>query len=411
MSIKRKAVLLIADGLADRACPELGNKTPLEAASTPNLDALATGGLTGLLDPIRPGVIAGSDTAHLSLLGMDPYEVYTGRGPFEAAGIGMDVLGGDVAFRVNFSTVTDDMVVTDRRAGRIAVGTEELAQALDGMELEGGVIAYFKESVAHRAALVLRAEGLGADVSDTDPHVTDAKVLIAEGADAASKKTAIAVNEFVRRSYEILSVHPVNKKREAEGLPPANIALPRGIGVGPDVGTFDDTWHVKSACIVETGLIRGLGIYLKMDIVDVPGANGALDSDVQATANAILETLKDHDFILCNIKGPDVAAHDSQPEAKTKMIERIDEAVGTIVAGMGDDTYLMFTGDHCTPCEVGDHSGDCVPLVLGGPSIVADANTACSESGVIGGGLGRVRGTDLMPILTNMMGAQHKFGA
>jgi 2,3-bisphosphoglycerate-independent phosphoglycerate mutase len=154
-----KGLLLIADGLGDRPVPEMGSKTPLEYAATPTLDRLAREGECGLMDPIAPGIRAGSDTAHLAILGYDPYRVYQGRGPFEALGIGMEVRGGDVALRCNFSTVDAEMRVIDRRAGRITEGTRELAEAVNGVEIDG-VQCFFKESVAHRGALVLRGEGL-----------------------------------------------------------------------------------------------------------------------------------------------------------------------------------------------------------------------------------------------------------
>src|SRR5688572_6659309 len=148
------ALLLIGDGLGDRAVPEFGGKTPLEYANTPTLDRLAAECESGLMDPIAPGVKGGSDTGHLAILGYDPYETYTGRGPFEALGIGMDVQRGDLAFRCNFSTVDADLTVLDRRAGRITEGTAALAAALNGIVIED-VTCRFKESVAHRAALVL----------------------------------------------------------------------------------------------------------------------------------------------------------------------------------------------------------------------------------------------------------------
>ncbi len=408
---ERKAILLIMDGLSDRPVSDLGDKTPLEYAQTPAMDAAAARGVCGLMDPIAPGCVAGSDTAHLALLGLNPYEIYSGRGPFEAAGIDMEVQPGDVAFRVNFSTVDDDLRVVDRRAGRITEGTHELAQALNGLEIDG-VKCYFKESVAHRAALVLRGEGLGANVSDVDPHEVGAKIWEAKGADEASQRTAEVVNKFVRKSHEILREHPVNKKRQAEGKLPANIALPRGAGLAPHIGqSFDERFGLKSACIVETGLIRGIGVYLKMDIIDVEGATGGLDSDVMATAKAVVQALDDHNFVLCNIKGPDVAGHDQDAMAKVQMIERIDQAVRYITDNVPSDTYLVLTADHSTPIEVGDHSGDPVPLVIDGPGVRVDEVTQFNERAVTAGGLLRVRGTDLMLMLTNLMGVQHKFGA
>ena len=160
---------MIIDGMGDRPIKELGYKTPLEAAVTPNMDKMAENGICGIMDPIKPGIRPGSDTSHISILGYDPYKVYTGRGPFEAAGVGVDVLPGDIAFRCNFSTADDNGIIIDRRAGRIREGTEDLAEYINGMDLDDDVEVIFKESTGHRAVLVLRGEGLSDQVSDADP--------------------------------------------------------------------------------------------------------------------------------------------------------------------------------------------------------------------------------------------------
>ena len=151
---------MIIDGMADRPLAELGNKTPLEAAETPNMDKMAKMGICGIMDPIKPGIRPGSDTSHISILGYDPYQVYTGRGPFEAAGVGVDVVAGDIAFRCNFSTADDDGIITDRRAGRIREGTDEISETINSIKLKEDVEIIFKESTGHRAVLVLRGEGL-----------------------------------------------------------------------------------------------------------------------------------------------------------------------------------------------------------------------------------------------------------
>src|SRR5437899_11315073 len=162
----RRILFVIFDGLGDRPLTELGHKTPLEATPKPNLDWFAANGVNGLVDPIAPGIPAGSDTSHLALLGYDPHEVYTGRGPFEAAGVGIDLEPGDIAFRGNFATVDEDLRLTDRRAGRIREGTEERAKALDGMKI-GRVKVRFRAGTEHRTELVLRGRGLAR--SGTDP--------------------------------------------------------------------------------------------------------------------------------------------------------------------------------------------------------------------------------------------------
>ncbi len=413
MAQSPKAILLIGDGLGDRPIASLGGKTPLEAANKPHMDRLAKEGECGLMDPIGPGVRAGSDTSHLAILGYDPYKYYTGRGPFEAAGIGMDVQGGDIAFRCNFSTLDDNMTVLDRRAGRIDKGTDQLAAAVDGMQI-GDITALVKESVAHRAALVFRGPGLGADITDTDPHVEGAKVHKCEAvnpSDAASAKTADAVNEFVRRSYEILKDHPVNKERIANGLKPANVLLPRGAGIGPKMDSFETVHKLKAACVAETGLIAGVAKYVGMEIVHVPEATGGLDSDLVAMAKAILKSLEDHDFVLCNVKGGDVAGHDDKPEPKIQLIEKMDTMLAYLIENIPPDTHIVLTADHSTPCAVKDHSGDPVPIVFWGPGVRTDKCEKFDERSAASGGVCRIRGIDVMRILTNLMAVQDKFGA
>jgi 2,3-bisphosphoglycerate-independent phosphoglycerate mutase len=406
-------LLLIGDGLGDRPVPELGGKTPLEAARTPTLDRLAAEGESGLMDPIAPGVRGGSDTGHLAILGYDPYRYYTGRGPFEALGIGMDVQRGDLAFRCNFSTVDDSLVVRDRRAGRITEGTKQLAEAVDGLRFED-VEAHFKESIAHRAALVLRGPELGAHVSDVDPHEVGEKVWEARSTvpgDAASEKTARVLNAFVRKSYEVLKDHPVNVERSRQGLPPANIVLPRGIGPSPDLPRFDPHWGVKSACIVEVGLVKGLGRYLGMDVIDVAGSTAGLDSDLDSFGETVVRAFRDHNFILANVKGPDVASHDMNAAGKVAIIEKIDAMIERIITAMGGKMVLMFSGDHTTPVTYGDHTGEPCPVLFWGPTVRRDLVTSFGETAAGQGGVGRIRGLDVVRILTSYMNVQEKFGA
>lgn len=408
-----KAILLICDGMADRPVPALGARTPLEAADNVNMNTFALQGESGLMDPIAPGIRAGSDTSHLAILGYDPYKVYTGRGPFEAAGIGMDVKKGDVAFRCNFSTVDSGMVILDRRAGRIEQGTDQLAAAVNGMKIED-VTVFFKESVAHRGALVLRGPGLGAAVTDADPHEVGEKIHQAHAIDPndqESAKTARIINEFVRKSYELLKDAPVNKAREAEGKMPANIILPRGAGVAPHVKGFEEKYGMKGAAVVETGLIAGIAKYLGMDIIEVPGATGGLDSDLMAMGNAILKALEDHDFILCNLKGGDIAGHDGDAQAKVAFIEKADEVVGHLMKSVDSETYIVLTSDHATPVSIKDHSGDSVPITFWGPDVRVDSVQAYDERSVVCGGQLRIPGTAVMNTLTQLMNVQEKFGA
>ncbi len=409
--LSAKAIVLLGDGAGDRPVPQLQGQTPLEAQATPALDEIAKGGECGLMDPIAPGIPAGSDTAHLSLLGYDPYTYYTGRGPFEARGIGMRVQAGDVAFRCNFATVDDDWTVLNRRAGRIKEkeGTPELAAAVNtAAGVIEGVQCAFKESVEHRGALVLHGEGLDPRVTDADPHTENSKVLEVRAEDPAAAKTARVVNHWIRRTYEALKDHPVNADRKW----PANIVLPRGVGVAPHLKPFQAEHAMSGAMIVEVALIQGLGEYLEMDVIRVPGATGGYDTDEMAIAQAVVEAHASHDFVLCNIKCPDLGGHDGSWEKKQAAIAKLDRAAGYLLDHIDfDHTVMVVTADHSTPVAVKDHSGDPVAIVAYGVGTRPDDVSRYGERPCARGGLCRIRGVDVIRILSNLTGAQKKFGS
>ncbi|MGI6482474.1 MAG: 2,3-bisphosphoglycerate-independent phosphoglycerate mutase [Methanobacterium sp.] len=407
-----KGIIMIIDGMGDRPLEELGNKTPLEAAKTPNMDLMAKLGVNGIMDPIKPGIRAGSDTAHLSILGYDPYTVYTGRGPFEAAGVGIDVMPGDIAFRCNFSTANEAGIITDRRAGRVRDGTDELANVLNSMKLDENVEVIFKESTGHRAVLVLRGENLSDQVSDADPKHDGEKFLKVFGLDGSPEAdaTAAILNKIVEKSYEFLKDHPVNIKRVENGENPANIILPRGAGAVPEAEPFNDKYGLKSACIAETGLIQGIGKIAGMDIIEVEGATGGVDTNLDNIANSIIKTASLHyDFILINIDGADEAGHDGNLNEKLEFIEKVDEVVGRIMEIK--DVYFILTADHSTPISIMDHTGDPVPLVINGPNLRVDHVNKFNERTTASGGLCRIRGSDIMNILMDLMNRSSKFGA
>ena len=330
-----KGIIFVIDGMGDRPVKELGDKTPLESANTPNLDKMVEEGITGIMDTIRPGVRPGSDTAHLTLLGYDPYEVYTGRGPFEAAGVNVDVKAGDIAFRCNFATADDDMTVIDRRAGRISSGTDKIAETINTMKIDDNVEVIFKESDAHRAVLVLRGEGLSDKITDADPKHEGNKPKVVKATDDSeeARYTADVVNQFVNKSYELLKEHPVNLERIEQGLNPANIVLPRGVGEVPHIDTFEDKYGLKAACVAETGLIKGIGKIAGMDIVDIPGATGGINTNLENVHKYIVDYAKneDYDFLLINVDGADEAGHDGDIFGKRDFISKIDAIFGDLM--------------------------------------------------------------------------------
>src|SRR6266571_1849233 len=348
----KRAVLIVVDGMGDRPLIDHDYKTPLEYANTPNMDRLAKGGLVGSLDPISPGVRPGSDVANLALLGYDPARYYTGRGALEALGAGIDLRPNDVAFRLNFATVDDEFRVEDRRAGRIRKGVSKLAKSVSEIKVEStpGVRTIFKPTVDHRAVLVLRGEKLSRNVTDTDPGEEGLKLVISRATDGSeeARRTSAAVNEFVKRSHEALREHPLNQERANDGEKPANIILTRGAGTRPSLPSFKSMFDLRGACISGTALVKGIANAAGIDVID----------EVDIGAN-----------------------------------------------------YVALASDHATPVGYGFHTGDPVPVVIAGPDVPASRVLKLSEASASRGNLGRLRGLDLMPILTDLVGRSRLYGS
>jgi 2,3-bisphosphoglycerate-independent phosphoglycerate mutase len=406
---QKKILMVVCDGVSDRPVREHGGKTPLQTARKPAMDAIARNGVSGTMDVIAPGVVPGSDTAHLALFGYDPYKVYTGRGPIEAAGAGISLEKGDVAFRCNFAQVDDSLKVVDRRAGRIRSGTAELAQALNGMRL-GDVEVIFKEGSEHRAVLVLRGPGLDHRVSEVDPHA-EAKVLKAKALSREADKTAKALNEFVRKSNEILSSHRVNRDRVANELPPANIVLPRGAGSLGELAPMSERYGLRCAGVAGVTLVKGLCRLVGMEMPEVKGATGGLDTDYGAKAEAALRLLDSNDMVFVNVKAPDIAGHDGDYRLKVQVIENIDMMLERVLTDLHEEVLVILTADHSTPVSVRDHSADPVPVSISGADARVDGVRSYDEISAATGALGRMRGMELMPVALGMANRSSKFGA
>lgn len=400
----RKAIVLIIDGLGDLPTP----KTALQAAKTPNLDKLAKSGITGLLSPVGRGVVPGSDTSHLRIFGYEPKICYPGRGPLEALGVGLDLKEGDIAFRANFATIKNDVIV-DRRAGRIDTRTATSLAKLVSMMIED-VEVVFKNSVEHRGALVLRGPGLSHCVGDTDPHaLVHVEKCHPEDESAEAEKTARIINKFTELVNERLSNAPENKQLERRNLPQANTVLLRGGGVFSEVPTFDARFGLHGACIAGGALYRGVAKFIGMDIFMVPGATGDKNTDLKAKANAAVKALETHDLIFLHIKACDSFSHDGDFKGKTKFLERIDKEVLPLL--MKSKAYLVVSGDHSTPCSRKAHSGHEIPILLNGPGECADKVKKFDEISCMEGGLGHITGKHFMPIILNMLGVAKKFGS
>ena len=411
-----KGLLVVCDGLGDRPVPSLNEKTPLEYAKVPNLNALARKGNQGLVDVIGPGIIPGSDAGHLSLFGYRHEEYYTGRGPFEALGLRMTLKPNDIAFRCNFATIDSSGVVTDRRAGRYIEEAKELASAVNRikMTVKPKVEISFKESIEHRGVLVLSGSNLSDKISETDPHKEGEKIRVCKPLDSSKEanRTATIVNEFSTKAHKLLANHPANQRRSASGKPAANALLLRGPGKVPHIPSILEKYGVSSACVAGIKLIKGVAQAVGMDIIDVPTATGGIQTDFGAKAKAAVAALKTYDFVFLHFKGTDVAGHDALVDAKVRYIENVDHAIGDIFSDSSLEKELVFalTADHSTPVTVKEHTADPVPLLISADFLLPDGHNSFSERTAMHGGMSRMKGLDLMPILMNYLGRAPKIG-
>ena len=405
MPEKHGMILIVMDGLGDRPCRSLGGLTPLQAAYRPNMNALVRKGLGGLMYSVRPGLTTGSDTSHLSLLGYDPIQFYSGRGPFEAMGLGLRISGGDLAFRANFATVDGSGIVVDRRSGRIDQDTSELADSIS-MEIDG-VTFQVKSGVEHRAALVMKGEGLSDRITDTDPHESGKPVGAVKAEVKEALFTAEVLNKYLEKAGKILDKHPFNMKRKEAGRLPANVLLLRGAGLTPKLTPFRDKYGFAGSCIAGISMVRGIGALLGMNVVEVEGALGTVNSNFHNKIKAAISELDRSNFVLVNIKGPDAAGHDGDAVLKKRVIERFDMAVKPL---LDLEATICITGDHSTPSDFGEHSGDPLPILMSSPGSRRDGTQFFDEISCMKGSLHLGSG-DVLQYMKQLSGNDEKYGA
>ena len=336
-----KILLIIIDGLGDEPIPELGNKTPLEAAKTPNLDFLAKNGLCGAIVPWREDEkLPTSEDTHLAIFGYDPKKSNPGRGVLEALGTGLKIEKDDICFRGNFATVDEDLKIIDRRAERIE-RTEGLISALNKIKIKGAKI-FLKKAFGHRFVLVLRGKNLSPKVSPNDPKKVGLPVLKISG----SSKTCKILNEFLERARFVLKNHPENKKRILSGKLPANYILLRGAGKLKKIKSFKEKYKLEAGFIAGGTLYKGIAKYLGMKETKVKGANGMVNTNLKGKIFAAKKAFKKYDFIFLHIKAADNLAEDGNFLEKKKFIEKIDENLKPILSLK--ETLIVVTGDHPT---------------------------------------------------------------
>jgi 2,3-bisphosphoglycerate-independent phosphoglycerate mutase len=413
--------------MGDLPIGELGNKTPLEAAETPNMDFLAKNGKTGLMYSVRKGVAPESDAAVISLLGYDPFEYSTGRGIIEAVGAAIDVKDGDLALRCNFATLGKGNIIIDRRVRRTLTTEEatELSKAANvEVKLESCPATFeFKSTMGHRAVLVMKSKGrrLSSNITNSDPaySIIDGIGVATPNVDMVLKKceptddteearnAAKLVNEFIEKTHKLWENHEVNRKRAAEGKLKANVVLTRDAGhLLPKLFNINEKYHVKFAALTDMTAERGIAELAGMHASLLPPPSGDLKNDFEIRVKKIMDLLPHYDCLYIHLKGPDEPGHDGNCHRKTDVISTIDEHFfGRLLQEITlKDCVICITSDHATPCSLKVHSDTPVPVLISGGKIQDDKISKFSERDCKNGSLGILdRGCELMPKLMQLL--------
>ncbi|MHA1371044.1 MAG: 2,3-bisphosphoglycerate-independent phosphoglycerate mutase [Promethearchaeota archaeon] len=411
-----KIILIILDGLGGRPVKELGGLTPLQHASTPVLDGLARRGSCGVMDvaPVA-GFPLGSDVAHLSIFGYDMNKDYPGRGPLEALGVDLDLSLDDVALRGNFAFVDENMIILDHRAGRDIPEAEDFIDLISPMHVDSypDVTIEFKHSTEQRVACVIRGENLSPNVSATNPNKNGVPVLrcVALDGSDASQKTAGIINEITRKIHEKLKDTELNHVRRDNSLPEVNAIIFHGAGQIKKIRTLKEKHRITAACVTGNGLIKGFCRFVGIDLLPCRGATGRLDTNLHAKFDTISAALADYELLFLHIKATDSTGHDKKPLLKSQFIEMFDKELGRFINGLDSNTYLIVTGDHSTPCILGDHSGDPVPVLMHGNDVFEDHVKKFDEISCASGYFSRINASYFLNIILNKLNKLSKFGA
>jgi 2,3-bisphosphoglycerate-independent phosphoglycerate mutase len=396
-----KYAVLIGDGMADFPIRELGETTPLQKARIPNMDHIARHGRTGLAITVPEGMPPGSDVANMSIIGYDPQKYYTGRAPLEAASMGVPLGKNEVAFRCNLITV-DDNIIADYSAGHIT--SEEAKVLIETIDRELGNERFrFYPGISYRH-LMVAAGGTGANVECTPPHDVvgeDKEQHMPKGEDSG------VLCEMIDASMPLLEKHAINIERIKAGKKPANSIWLWGQGYAPAFLTFKELYGATGSIISAVDLLKGIGIYAGLDVINVPGATGYLDTNYSGKAEYALESLKTRDFVFVHVEAPDEAGHMGDLDAKIQAIEDFDEmVVGPIldfIRGADEDYTILVMPDHPTPISLKTHTTDPVPFAIySTKENNVDGTPAFDERSVMSGSLGTVYAANLVHMLIEM---------
>lgn len=378
-----KYLILLGDGMADWPLPDYDNRTPLEIAHTPAIDAVVARGVTGQFCPIPDGLPAGSDIGNLSMFGYDPGAAFRGRAPIEAANQGIHLADNQVAFRCNLVTL-EDGVMANFTADHISTEEAEEIIAVLNDTLGKEFPVKFHTGVSYRhCAVVDASEASTLDnmvrMACEPPHnISDKEVApwLPKGDGSAM------IHQMIARSQEVMSDLPVNKRRIAEGKLPATSAWFWGQGKAPEMESYADRFGLTGAVISAVDLVMGIGVCAGLDVIKVPGATGWIDTNYEGKVQAGLKALEDHDFVYIHLEAPDETAHQGRADLKIQAIEDFDARIVAPCLEYLDthpDLRILVAPDHFTTIETKTHAGGPVPFALCGKGITPDNNTAYSE--------------------------------
>jgi len=422
-----KLLYVVIDGMGDLPVNALGNKTPLEAAETPNMGFLAKNGKTGLMYSVKKGVAPESDVAVISLLGYDPFEYSTGRGVIEAVGAGIDMKDGDLALRCNFATLGEGNTIIDRRVQR-TLTTEEATELSKAANTEVTLESYpatfeFKNTLGHRAVLVIKSRGkrLSSNITNSDPAYTvingigvatpNVEMVLkkCEPTDDTeeARNSAALVNEFIEKTHKLWENHEVNKKRAAEGKLKANVVLTRDAGhLLPKFFNINERYNVKFAALADMPAERGIAALAGMHAFLLPPPSDDLKEGCELRVKRVMDASPHYDCLYIHLKGPDEPGHDGNCQRKTDVISAIDQHFfGRLLQEITlKDHIICITADHATPCSLKVHSDTPVPVLISGGKITGDKVSKFSERECKNGSLGVLdHGYELMPKLMELL--------
>lgn len=391
--------------MSDYPVPELSNKTPLQAAVKPNMDGIAARGRSGLIKNVPDECVPGSETAICSLLGYDPRIYNTGRGPLEAPARGIQLGPNDAAYRCNIIT-EQASTVYDYSAGHIT--TEEATQLIASIKKafdKPGQIEFYP-GLDYRHFLILRNFSHPEQIKCNPPHdVRGAQVADVQpkALTAEAQKAAALLNDMIVKSRDILRGHPVNAARQKAGKNPGNLIWPWGGGRKPAMPTLKEKYGVKSAAISAVDLVKGIGTYAGMQIINVKGATGLADTNYEGKADAALEALKTNDLVFVHVEAPDEAGHVGDYKLKLQTIEDLDRrCLGRIISGMKEPYAIAVLPDHPTPIKTRTHARDPVPFAIAAPSLEPDGVKVFDEDAAKKGGYGLVEDQYLISLLLSI---------